>query len=871
MVAEYKKKLEDMDEVTTHLQLQKAELKKNIVENRGDSRELKHDIDVYYDKTMCERAHVYEQMDVKNIAKAAFDGNDLHISRSFTHGVWDDEKLVCKPPTFDNSKCTSFTVECGYPGTFETYTVNGRDHPSDSKTCIFPYCPVYCESYVGDCWDVVLNDSEQFEFRSNLGRNNCVNRDDSTAVECKSLDVAHCPPMTEYYYHSDNMSIRSNLKLASISNNICMYESSLSAGILSFESLEEALDNCRDMPIHKECYVHNIEYDRFAYEKHDLDRTNCDYGTYDSNICQSLSDLQCDLMSTLYTPDVGTYNDNGLYEHYYIETTVPRVLQSNDLGGYECVPSNGNENMFTIDTIDESCYHDRCFSADGSDMRVVTGNVDERMMKCVVEDCFSQSQQKTLQDCLLKEFFYIENDTIIQSNYDIQLVNNVCTYNTPYTGEIYATYSEAAMICSGMSDSFTCFQNTETDVYQEVTVPLQHTNCSYAFPSGCLSEDEVHARACSSSTPIYHFENKEYSDDGTMTFRINAIENIHVLAKTPSGYACEPQSTLPPNHYHSTENMCSNVCYTSAFEDVPITKMGLIEDGICTIGDCYEFPQTTPPVDATSPVGGATPPVDEEGDDDPRTSNENPRTSNENPRTSNDDPRTSNENPRTSNDDPRTSNDDPRTSNDDPRTSNADGSNPSNYTRTWNPETNLYEVKNLITGETHYESSTGEIVDAVPNTSLVRVLNPQTGVVRYLDPKTGAVYNYSASTGAYTNDNRNNLSTHTITSSGRSYYTSVSGGVVEVDEYGRIEYTHPQNGSVLYSDPETGLVTYVNAETGETMYVDPITKRVGFMRSDGYVVFTNSAGNNYYVNIRTGVMTDDITLHDYENVFQRMR
>ena len=180
-------------------------------------------------------------------------------------------------------------------------------------------------------------------------------------------------------------------------------------------------------------------------------------------------------------------------------------------------------------------------------------------------------------------------------------------------------------------------------------------------------------------------------------------------------------------------------------------------------------------------------------------------------------------------------------------------------------------MKNLITGETYYESSTGETVDSVTNTPLVRVLNPQTGAVRYLNPKTGAVYNYSASTGAYTNDNLNNLSTHTITSSGRSYYTSVSGGVVEVDEYGRIEYTHPQNGSVLYSDPDTGLVTYVNAETGETIYVDPITKSIGFMRSDGYLVFTNSAGKNYYVNIRSGVMTDDITLHDYDHIFQSMR
>ena len=209
----------------------------------------------------------------------------------------------------------------------------------------------------------------------------------------------------------------------------------------------------------------------------------------------------------------------------------------------------------------------------------------------------------------------------------------------------------------------------------------------------------------------------------------------------------------------------------------------------------------------------------------------------------------------------------------DPRSSNVDGPNPdySNYTRTWNPDTNLYEVTNLITGETHYESSTGEIVDVVPNTSLVRVTDPETGAVRYLNPKTGAVYNYNSSTGAYTNDNTNNLSTHTITSSGRSYYTSVSGGVVEVNEYGRIAYTDPQTGSVFYSDPETGLVSYLNADTGETVYVDPITKRVGFMRRDGYIVFTNSAGNNYYVNIRTGVMTDDITLHDFENVFQSMR
>tara|TARA_B110000483_G_scaffold243141_1_gene331524 strand:- start:3279 stop:3701 length:423 start_codon:yes stop_codon:yes gene_type:complete len=140
-----------------------------------------------------------------------------------------------------------------------------------------------------------------------------------------------------------------------------------------------------------------------------------------------------------------------------------------------------------------------------------------------------------------------------------------------------------------------------------------------------------------------------------------------------------------------------------------------------------------------------------------------------------------------------------------------------------------------------------------------------------MNPKTGVIYKYSSTTGAYSSDNPNNLSTHTIPSSGESYHTSASGEVVHVDQEGRVLYRDPENGSIIYSDPENGLVNYVKTDTGETVYVDPITKVIGFIRDDGYVVFTNSAGKNYYVNINTGVMTNDIVLHNFNNVFQTMR
>jgi hypothetical protein len=850
MVAEYEKKLKEMDDVNIHLQTQEQALKHYIEENHDESRTLKNDIDVYYDKIMCEKAHVYEQMNLKDISKASFEGNDLHISRSFTHGVWDDEKAECQKPVYDNSKCSSFVAECGYHGTHETYMVNGRDHPTDPKSCVFPYCPVYCEKYVGDCWDVVLNESEQFEFRSNMGRTNCVNRDDSTSIECKELDPKHCPQAMEYYYHTDNMTILSNVKVPSIENNICVYNSTAPYGTLTFDTYQDAENQCKNKSITKECYTHNSEYDTFQLQKYDLNRATCGYDNYDSEVCRPLGQLKCQTTNTLYAPGVGTYNPQGFYEFSYVKKEIPKVLEKDGVD-YKCVPSTGDfSELYSLKNIDESCSHDRCYSHDGSDVRVAIGSVDQGVMKCAVEDCFAESQKLFVQDCAERSFFYISDQTIIQSNYNVEIVDNKCTYNTGYKGDIYDSYAEAEATCVGMDETSTCFQNIAPDVYRETTVTLNRNICEYPYPTGCLSEEEVTQQTCSSFSPMYHFGPKKY-ENSNMTFEIKTVENRHVQIKEGDTYTCIEQTSLPPNHFASTEGVCSNLCYTLDSPETTVMKSGLIESGFCTIRDCFENPIISPPPAPTeeeeprpsedttvppSPTQQAVPPSPVQQAVPPS---------------------------------PIQQAVPPSPTEEDVSEEIEEVIIPASSLREWNPASKTYKVTDARTKQVHYESVDGESLQYNPITTLLETTDPVTQKVTYMNPKNGDVYDLDTATNTYTFDNPNNLSTHTITSTGTKYYSTVH-GQVNVDPEGRMMYVDPETKSTYYSNPISGLVTFQNSNTGEVVYVDPITRSKGILRSDGHVVFENSAGDNYYVNIHTGIVTKTIQLENMNQIFDQM-
>ena len=138
-----------------------------------------------------------------------------------------------------------------------------------------------------------------------------------------------------------------------------------------------------------------------------------------------------------------------------------------------------------------------------------------------------------------------------------------------------------------------------------------------------------------------------------------------------------------------------------------------------------------------------------------------------------------------------------------------------------------------------------------------------------MDPENGYIYIYDQNTNSYSHNNPYNLSMHTITSIGKEYYNTVNGSV-NVDQQGRIMYIDPASELVYYSNPLTGLVSYDSDIDDRTVYVDPVSGARGVLRTDGYVVFENSAGKNYYVNIRTGVMTDTILLSDYQTVFDNI-
>ena len=843
MVAEYEKKLQEMDDVNIHLQTQEQALKNNIEENHSESRTLKHDIDVYYEKSMCEKAHVYEQMNLKDISKASFEGNDLHISRSFTHGVWDDEKEECKKPVYDNSKCSSFVAECGYPGTHETYMVNGRDHPTDPKSCVFPYCPVYCENYVGDCWDVVLNESEQFEFRSNMGRNNCVNRDDSTSIECKELDPKYCPQAMEYYYHTDNITILSNMKVPSIENNICVYSSTSPHGTLTFDTYEDAENQCKNKSITKECYTHNSEYDSFQHQRYNLNRATCDYDNYDSDVCRPLNQLKCQTTNTLYAPGVGTYNPQGFYEFSYIKKEIPKVLEKDGVD-YKCAPSTGDfSELYSLQNIDESCGHDRCFSQDGSDARLATGIVDKDVMKCAVQDCFAESQKLFVQDCAERSFFYISDQTIIQSNYNVEIVDNKCSYNTGYQGEIYDSYAEAEATCVGMDETSSCFQKIAPDVYRETSVALNRNICEYPYPTGCLSEDEVTQQTCTSFSPIYHFGPKQY-ENSNMIFEIKTVENRHVQIKEGDTYTCIEQTSLPPNHFASTEGVCSNLCYTLDSPETTVMKSGLVESGFCTIRDCFENPIIVPPTEENQPEPSQPEPSQ------PQPNGEIYAIPSSTPEETVFEESVSEEI-------------------EEVIIPAHLAAQTATSLREWNPASKTYKVTDVRTNQVRYESLDGETLQYNPTTTLLERRDPATQTVTYMNPKNGDVYDLDTATNTYTFDNPNNLSTHTITSTGTKYYNTAH-GQVNVDPEGRMVYVDPETKSTYYSNPISGLVTFENNATREVVYIDPITQSKGILRSDGHVVFENSAGDNYYVNIHTGIVTKTIQLEDMNQIFDQM-
>jgi len=147
--------------------------------------------------------------------------------------------------------------------------------------------------------------------------------------------------------------------------------------------------------------------------------------------------------------------------------------------------------------------------------------------------------------------------------------------------------------------------------------------------------------------------------------------------------------------------------------------------------------------------------------------------------------------------------------------------------------------------------------------------DPVTQEVTYMNPKNGDVYELDTATNTYIFDNPNNLSTHTITATGTKYYNTAH-GQVNVDPEGRMIYVDPETKSTYYSNPISGLVTFENSNTGEVVYVDPITQSKGILRSDGHVVFENSAGDNYYVNIHTGIVTKTIQLENMNQIFDQM-
>ena len=842
LIAKMKKDLKEIDGYQSQLKFQDSLLTSNLVYNANTSENMRHDIDIYYDKTMCERAHVYEHMDLTNTSNAVVTDNDLYITRSMTHGVWDSNNNKCLKPEYNNDKCVAYSVECAYPGTLDTYVVNGIDDPDNKSRCIFPYCPIYCEKYDGDCWDLVPNSNNMLEFNSNMGRFNCVKEKTENEEEeiCMYPDVKFCPEKTEYYYATDNITIMSNLKTPYLESNVCMYESLHDESVAVFQTLSEAMSNCVGAPLTHECYVHNQEFDVFTHQSYPLNRKICGFSNVAPD-CVEEEHLECTFTTPVYQPINGVHSMDGIYAMQYRTSNLSKALE---LRGKDmhCI-TNSESGWYTADEVQASCTYDRCFGADGSDATSKTGIYDAISNTCSIEDCFATSRAISIADCDARTFYYLSNNEIRDTTYDISIVGNQCTYSTPYTGTIYNSRQEAEATCVGMADTKTCFYNDGFDAYERIDHTLDRSTCSYNELPNCYDEAAVQAVQCPNSYNVYKMMDKTYQS-GIVTIPIDTVSVRDIMTLNNDRYTCQRDPVIPDQYASSLLNACSNMCYTPWSGSNQMLRMGVIENNQCTINNCFESM-----IDAGSP--GSTPgspPGSSPGSTPGSTPDSYDDVSGHNPVSNGNVPGEYDETTGLNKQVDANGNE----SYYDPISGEIYEQHSATEYRRWNAATNSYEYVNIQTGERRYTSSDGT---PIPYNSTTGLIQDPTDPARFVDPKTNTVYVYDPVSGTYQSVNTDSGITKTISEDGTVSYENSRTG----ETYDNLGIFVDSQGNVHTVNPVTGLIQYVD-ENGVMVYIHPITKARGVFKN-GIIQFPSADGSGvFYYNMSTSVVSSTIEL-----------